>query len=273
MNLKQRIFEVLSIDEGEDRVSRAVDIALLLLILGNVAAMVIATDERIYSASPGFFTYFELVSFSIFAVEYGLRLWTCTQDPKYAHPVKGRLRYALQPLMIADGVAVLSYFILLALPASMDLGAFRALRLMSRLALLARYSSGLQALYAAIAARRNELLGVVSVVAALLLLASSLMYYIEQSAQPDKFSSIPATMWWGIITVTTVGYGDVSPVTPGGRLLAGVIALLGIGIFALPAGILGSGFMEQVNRRRNPSLSACPRCGLELGTGETSGDG
>ena len=266
MNVKNRVFEILSIDEGEDRVSQAVDTALLLLILSNVAALVMATDERIYRLAPGFFTYFEMVSFSIFAVEYILRLWSCTADPKYSHWLTGRVRYALQPLMVADGVAVISYFILLALPARMDLGAFRALRLVSRLALLARYSSGLQALYAAVAARRNELLGVVSVVAALLVLASSLMYYIEQSAQPEKFSSIPATMWWGIITVTTVGYGDVSPVTPGGRLLAGVIALLGIGIFALPAGILGSGFMEQVNRRRNPSLSACPRCGLELDT-------
>ena len=262
--MKSRVFAVLSIDEGEDRISRAVDTALLLLILANVAALVIVTDEHIRSLSPGFFYYFELVSFSIFAIEYALRLWSCTEDPRYAHPVTGRLRFAMQPLMIADAVAVISYFILFALPAGMDLGALRALRLVSRFALLARYSSGLQALSAALSARRNELLGVVSVVAALLVLASSLMYYIEQSAQPDKFSSIPATMWWSIITVTTVGYGDVAPVTPGGRLLAGVIALLGIGIFALPAGILGSGFMEQVNRRRPSATATCPRCGLDL---------
>ena len=262
--MKSRVFEILSIDEGEDRISRAVDTALLLLILSNVAVLVIVTDERIHSLSPGFFLYFELVSFCIFAIEYVLRLWSCTEDPKYAHPFTGRLRYAAQPLMIADAVAVLSYFILLTLPSGMDLGALRALRLVSRFALLARYSSGLQALSAAVSARRNELLGVVSVVAALLVLASSLMYYIEQSAQPDKFSSIPETMWWSIITVTTVGYGDVAPITPGGRLLAGVIALLGIGIFALPAGILGSGFMEQVNLRRSTTAASCPRCGLDL---------
>ena len=109
------------------------------------------------------------------------------------------------------------------------------------------------------------MLAVVSVVAALLVLASSLMFYLEHSAQPEKFSSIPATMWWSIITVTTVGYGDVAPVTPWGRLLAGVIALLGIGIFALPAGILGSGFMEQVAQRRSrPIIRTCPHCGLDL---------
>ena len=265
--MKSRVFQVLSIDEGEDRISRAVDTALLLLILSNVAALVIVTDDRIHSLSPGFFYYFELASFSIFAVEYALRLWSCTENPQYAHPVTGRLRFAMQPLMIADAVAVISYFVLFALPTGMDLGALRALRLVSRFALLARYSSGLQALSAALSARRNELLGVVSVVAALLVLASSLMYYIEQSAQPEKFSSIPATMWWSIITVTTVGYGDVAPVTPGGQLLAGIIALLGIGIFALPAGILGSGFMEQVNRRRAPPQTNCPRCGFYLGGG------
>ena len=262
--MKRRVFEILSIDEGEDRASRAVDTALLLLILTNVAALVVVTDERIHSLSPGFFYFFELISFSIFAIEYALRLWSCTEDPKYAHPLTGRLRFAMQPLMIADAVAVVSYFILFLLPAGVDLGALRALRLVSRFALLARYSTGLQALSAAISDRRNELLGVVSVVAVLLVLASSLMYYIEQSAQPEEFSSIPETMWWSIITVTTVGYGDVAPITPGGRLLAGFIALLGIGIFALPAGILGSSFMDQVNRRRASAGANCPRCGFDL---------
>ncbi len=265
--MKRRIHEILGVGEGDDWVSQTVDWLLLLLIVSNVAALVIVTDDNIHSLSPGFFYYFELVSFSIFAIEYALRLWSCTENPQYAHPVTGRLRFAMQPLMIADAVAVISYFILFALPTGMDLGALRALRLVSRFARLGRYSPGLQALSAALSARRNELLGVVSVLAVLLVLASSLMYYIEQSAQPDKFSSIPATMWWSIITVTTVGYGDVAPVTPGGQLLAGIIALLGIGIFALPAGILGSGFMEQVNRRRAPPQTNCPRCGFYLGGG------
>jgi len=114
-------------------------------------------------------------------------------------------------------------------------------------------------------------MGVISVLAVTLLLASSLMYFIEESAQPDKFSSIPATMWWGIITVTTVGYGDVSPVTPAGQILAGVIALLGIAIFALPAGILGSGFMEQLTRNGSPAVSVCPHCGMELNSSQADG--
>ncbi len=264
--MRRRLYEILETGQRGDWVSQVVDTALMLLIIGNVAALVISTDERVHAAAPGFFTYFEGVSFSIFAVEYLLRLWACTAEPRFAHPVAGRLRYMLRPLMVADAVAVLSYFIILLLPAAgLDLGAFRALRLVSRMARLARYSPGLQALALAISGRKNELLAVVSVLGALLVLASSLMYFAEEAAQPDKFSSIPAAMWWSIITVTTVGYGDVAPITPLGRLLAGIIALLGIGIFALPAGILGSGFMEQVNQRRHlPAIRTCPHCGREI---------
>ena len=265
--MKQRIHEILEADQDGDWLSQVVDVLLMLLIVSNVTAIIISTDESIYgSVPPGFFSWFEGVSFAIFAAEYALRVWVCTVDPQYAHPVKGRLRFALQPLMLADAVAVASYYVILALAVSgIDLGAFRALRLITRMARMARYSPGLRALASAITARKNELLGVVSVVGALLVLASSLMYFAEHSAQPDKFPSIPATMWWGIITVTTVGYGDVAPITPAGRLLAGVIALLGIGIFALPAGILGSSFMEQVNQRRSPPVArTCPHCGQDI---------
>lgn len=264
---KRRIHELLEVGHNEDGISRAVDTILLVLIVSNVAALVVSTDQRFHDAAPGFFLWFEGVSFGIFAVEYFLRLWCCTEEPGYEHPVTGRLRYMLKPLMVGDAVAVFSFFIILAVPPNNDvnLGVLRALRLVSRMALLARYSPGLQALTLAVSSRRNELLAVVSVVGVLLVLASSLMYYVEQGAQPDEFSSIPAAMWWGIITVTTVGYGDVAPITPLGRMLAGVIALLGIGIFALPAGILGSGFMEQVAaRRRESSVRTCPHCGLEI---------
>ena len=264
--IKRRVHELLEVGHHEDGLSRTVDTLVLLLIASNVTALVISTDRRIHDAAPGFFFWFEGVSFVIFALEYSLRLWACTAEPRFAHPIKGRLRYMLQPLMVADAIAVFSFFLIVIVPpdAGLNLGILRALRLVSRMGRLARYSPGIQALTLAISSRRNELLAVVSVVAALLVLASSLMFYVERTAQPDKFSSIPAAMWWSIITVTTVGYGDVAPITPLGRLLAGVIALLGIGIFALPAGILGSGFMEQVARRQEPSSSICPHCGRDI---------
>lgn len=265
-SIKRRVHELLEVGHNEDGISRLVDVILLVLIIANLAALVISTDRRIHDAAPSFFLWFEGGSFCIFAVEYLLRVWSCTTEPGYEHPVSGRVRYVFRPLMLADAAAVFSFFIILVVPPDneVNLGALRALRVVSRAALLARYSPGLQALTLAVSSRRNELLAVVSVVGALLILASSLMYYVEQSAQPEEFSSIPATMWWGIITVTTVGYGDIAPVTSLGRLLAGVIALLGIGIFALPAGILGSGFMEQVGRRRNSSGRTCPHCGKDI---------
>ena len=265
--MRRRLYEILEVGQSGDRTSQIVDAVLMLLIVSNVTALVVSTDDHLRSAASGFFLWFEGASFAVFAVEYLLRIWSCTADPEYAHPLKGRLRYMLNPIMMADAVAVGSYFIILLIPpeSGLDLGAFRAIRLVSRMARLARYSPGLRALATAVAAKKNELLAVVSVVGALLLLASSLMYYAEQEAQPEHFSSIPAAMWWGIITVTTVGYGDVSPVTPLGRLLAGVISLLGIGIFALPAGILGSSFMEQVSQRRNLTAArTCPHCGRDI---------
>lgn len=265
--MKRRIHELLEVGHHEDGISRAVDTILLLLIVSNVTALVISTDQRIHDAAPEAFLWFEGVSFSIFAGEYCLRLWCCTVEPGYEHPVTGRLRYMLKPLMVSDALAVSSFFIILVAPLDNDvnLGALRALRLVSRGALMARYSPGLQALMLAVSSRRNELLAVVSVVGILLVMASSLMFYVEQGAQPHEFSSIPATMWWSIITVTTVGYGDVAPITPLGRMLAGVIALLGIGIFALPAGILGSSFMEQVAARHaESSVSVCPHCGRDI---------
>ena len=266
-DVRRRVHEILEVGESGDRASQAVDIFLMLLITGNVAAIVISTDEKIHSAAPGFFLWFEAASFGIFVVEYVLRVWSCVSDDRYSHPVKGRLRFAAHPLMLADAAALLSFLFIVIAPSDggLNLVVFRALRLVGRLARLGRYSPGLRDLGLAIAMRRNEMLAVVSVVAALLVLASSLMFYIEHDAQPDKFSSIPEAMWWSIITVTTVGYGDVAPETPLGRLLAGVIALLGIGIFALPAGILGSGFMEQVNQRRSrPVIRNCPHCGLDI---------
>ena len=262
VKVKRRVHDILEVGQSGDRASQAADTGLMLLIVANVAAIIVSTDTDIHDAASGFFRYFEMISFCIFGVEYLLRIWSCTSNPDYAHPVTGRLRYLLRPLMLADATAVFTYFTFLFLPTGLDLGALRTLRLLSRLASLARYSAGMQAVVAVATARRSELLAVVSVVGALLVLASSLMYFIEHSVQPEKFSSIPETMWWSVITVTTVGYGDVWPITPLGRLLAGIIALLGVGIFALPAGILGSGFVEQFHRRNTHSSEmVCPHCG------------
>lgn len=145
--------------------------------------------------------------------------------------------------MLVDLLVILPFYVGLMIPSSLDLRVMRVIRLVARLARMERSSHGLRTMGRVVQARSNELISVITVLLVLLLVASSLVFVLENGVQPDDYSSIPETMWWGIITLTTVGYDDVYPVTIAGRLLTGVIAILGIGLFALPAGILGSGFI------------------------------
>jgi voltage-gated potassium channel len=149
----------------------------------------------------------------------------------------------------------------------LDLRFVRAVRLLrlSRSMKIARYSQSMQTLGRVLRAKRHELAVTAFAGAILLISAASGMYFVEHEAQPNAFSSIPAALWWGVVTLTTVGYGDVYPVTLLGRCLASVIAILGIGLFALPAGILAGGFAEELHR--NDRVATCPNCGLELKKG------
>lgn len=112
--------------------------------------------------------------------------------------------------------------------------------------------------------KKEELVLSMVFVVFMLIIVSSVMYYVEHSAQPEKFTSIPATMWWGVSAMTTVGYGDIHPITPLGKLLGGLSAIMGIGLFALPTGILVSGFSEQVRNHKSPVRRVCPHCGKEI---------
>jgi voltage-gated potassium channel len=160
--------------------------------------------------------------------------------------------------MVIDLVAIVPFFF----GAVLDLRFLRALRLLRflRLFKLARYSDSIQLFVRVLRLKREELVITSVVGTIILLMASSLMYFAERSAQPEVFSSIPATLWWGVITLTTVGYGDVTPVTPVGQLLGAMIAITGIGLFALPASILASGFIEAARGK----ISYCPHCHQEI---------
>ena len=263
--LKKRVYEILELTTPGDRTSQFIDIFLMALICLNAFALIMGTVRSIFQTAPIFFDSLERASVAIFTVEYLLRIWVCTSAPKYAHPILGRIRFAFSPLLLLDLLAILPFYVvpLLGLK-QLDLRFLRAVRLFARVARLARYSTGIRALGAVLDSRKNELLTVVAVLLLLLVVASSLMFFAESEAQPDKFPSIPAAMWWSIITLTTVGYGDVIPVTMEGRIIAALIAVLGIGMFALPAGILGSGFLEELQQRRRQESRLCPHCGEEL---------
>ena len=261
-NLQRVVHSALGPDP-DSRVGKAVSVSLTALIVLNITALVLETVDEIHNLSPRAFSVFEAVSVGVFTVEYLLRIWSCVADPRYSHSISGRLRFIASPLALVDLIAILPFYAALLNLSEVDLRVLRAARLMGRAARLGQYSSGLRTLGRVVQAKRTELVTVIMVLSLLLLLSSSLMFYAENDAQPDVFSSIPETMWWGIITLTTVGYGDAYPITVLGRTLAGLMAVLGIGLFALPAGILGSGFIEEVQHRVGRG-KRCPHCGERI---------
>jgi len=200
-------------------------------------------------------------SVAAFTVEYVLRAWSCVEDERYRGPVRGRIRFLLRPMALVDLLAVLPFY----LPFwGMDLRSIRVLRMMRivRVAKVARYYTALRVIRNVFVTQKEELVLTSTVMVMLLVVASSLMYVCENAVQPEVFSSIPATMWWAVATLTTVGYGDLYPVTVVGKMLGSVIAVLGILMFALPAGILGAGFMDEIQKAKKKR--ACPHCGETL---------
>ncbi len=258
--MKQRIYRLLESSDLDHAAVRRFRLAILLLIALNVLVVILETVDSINAEFGECFHLFEIVSVVIFTIEYGARLWVCTLKAGYRHPVTGRLRFALTPLALIDLIAILPYF--LPLFFNIDLRCIRAMRLFRifRILKIGRYSESMKVFVRVFRAKKEELLITLFTVFVMLVISSSVMYAVENEVQPEKFSSIPATMWWALITLTTVGYGDVFPVTIAGKILGGVLALLGVGLFALPAAILASAFSQEIRRSQPPGI-ACPHCG------------
>jgi voltage-gated potassium channel len=201
------------------------DWTIALLIVLNVVALMLESDKGIDAAYHPWFVAFEAASLLAFGVEYALRLWACTADPRYARPVVGRLRFALRPLQLIDLLALLPA-VLFFLPGVPDLRFVRAVRLLRilRVLKLGRYSDAVALLGRVLSQRRAELAVTGLVLVVLLVVAASALHFAEADAQPEKFGSIPDSLWWAVITLTTIGYGDVYPVTPLGKVFGGLIA-------------------------------------------------
>ncbi len=262
--IRSRIWELVEVSYATDDHSPVLDwydAGMMTFILLNVLAVVIESVEEIGARFTVFFSAFEVFSVAVFTIEYMVKLWACTADARYAHPVLGRVKYALTPMVIIDLLSFLPFYLWF-LP--LDLRFLRALRLfrLLRVLKLGRYSQSVALMGSVFRRKRADLAASALVLFVMLVIAASIMYYAENEAQPEAFSSIPAAMWWGVATFTTVGYGDVYPITPLGRIFGSFIAILGIGIFALPAGILASGFSEERERMRSErERRVCPHCG------------
>jgi voltage-gated potassium channel len=271
-DLKARVFDILEKRNGD---RRFLNIFIMGLILLNVAAVVLETVDWVYAAYFPLFQAFEIFSVAVFTIEYLLRIWSCTEDPRYENPLWGRLRFLIMPLALVDLLAILPFY----LPFAFDLRFLRAMRLfrLFRILKLARYSDSMQTFADVLRLKKEELLLMFFAIMILLVISSSLMYEAEHDAQPEAFASIPAAMWWGIVTLTTVGYGDIYPVTDWGRFIGSVVVILGIGLFALPTGVLASGFAEVLAKSKEEQKMRkirCPHCGQYIGelTGNSGTD-
>ena len=253
---RNHLFHILYRPLPGTRFARPVSIFLAGLIIVNCLALSLETVASIYAGRGHFFHGLEVASTCIFALEYALRVWTCVEEPKYAAPVTGRLRYVVSPLAILDLLAILAFF------APLDLRFLRIFRLtrLFRVLHLETFNRSMQAIFEAIARRRHLLYVSVAIMATAVYCTAVLLYAVEHAAQPDKFSSIPETVWWAVETLTTIGYGDITPITPMGKALTSVIAIFGIGIFALPTAILTAAILDA-----GQTLSGtCPHCQGDL---------
>jgi voltage-gated potassium channel len=252
------------------RLGIALDWGIMTLIVINILAVLLETVDPVAAAYGRELYLIEIVSVSVFTVEYLAHVWSIPESRTYEDPVRGRLRFMLSPLMLIDLVAILPFY--LSGVVAVDARFVRALRLFRvvRLLKIARYSETMRSFSSVVRSQKEKLVVAAAMNVILLVLSSSVMYQLEHQAQPELFSSIPATLWWGAMTLTTVGYGDMFPVTEWGQLAASFIAVFGIGLFALPASILAAGFIEdsQSNdeQTRSDADGSCPHCGESLET-------
>ena len=244
---RQRTHEFLSISIPSDRFGLIFDRFMIALILLNILAIILETVESINAQYSKLFYYFELFSVAVFTIEYILRVWSCVEDKdnEYSHPIMGRFKYTLSPMAVIDLLAFLPFYLTAFF--AIDLRILRILRML-RLLKLTRYSPALSVVWAVITKQRRALSAAFFIMLVALLFTSSIIYLFEHEAQPEKFSSIPESMWWGLATLTTVGYGDVTPVTNGGKLFAGMAMILAIGLAALPIGVVATGFSNEIKK-------------------------
>lgn len=266
-DLKRRVREIVQIPSAPDDVAgRTFDAFIVTLIVLNAIVLVVETIPGVVDGREAWFDAFEWFSVVVFIVEYLLRVWSITVEPEYAHPIKGRLAWMRSPFAIIDVLAILPAFLVFV---GADLRFLRVLRIL-RIVKLGRYADSFRILGDVLRRSRRELLTSAFLVGVALILTSSFMYYAERDAQPDSFSSIPAAMWWGIVALTTTGYGDIVPVTALGRFLGGLTAVLGVAAIALPVGILSSSFVQEIEarRRQRPLAAAILAASLQQGLEE-----
>jgi len=247
---QQRMLQILERSSKDDRVSMMVDQLLGLLIILNIFAISLESIESLSQQYATQFWWFEIVSVTVFGIEYLLRIWAskANETSKYSSALGRRLEYIFSFTGLIDLLAILPSVLPLFIGET-DLRWLRAMRLI-RLFKISHYSSALEDLLSAVRSEMSSFGAALYLLLIALFMSSAVMYLVENEAQPEKFSSIPETMWWSLITLTTVGYGDVSPVTTIGRIVGAITALMGVCVVAMLTGIVASAFSNQIAQRK-----------------------
>ena len=250
--VKRKIFEIIQPDCGSSPISRAFDFFITGLILVSVIAVFVGTFE-LSAGTSRTLEMVEKIASVAFTIEYALRIFTADLLRPELPPWKSRVKYVVSPMAAIDLVAILPFWLPMILPGSL-LG-MRALRLVRLLRIfkLNRYFDAMRAIGAVIVEKRRELVGSLFFIVLLMLVTSLLMYSIEHDAQPEAFRNAFSGLWWAVATVTTVGYGDIYPVTHLGRLLGAIIAFSGIAAVAVPTGIITAGLSSVMERTKEPA--------------------
>jgi len=238
--MRAQLFAILHAPDAGNPIARRVNYFLAVLIVANAVSVTLESMPGIDRTWLPVLRWFEALSTCIFVIEYAARLWTCVEQGHLTHPVWGRLRFARQPLSLLDLLAIATYW------TPWDLRFLRVVRLVRLLKVfhLYEFEAALDRLTVSLSRRKELLLVSVVLMALFVYLAASLLYQFEHQRQPEVFSSVPATFWWASVTFNTIGYGDMVPLTPFGRLFAGLVSVFGIGVFALPTAIVIAAIIE-----------------------------
>ncbi len=247
--LRSRLYDFLEMGSFGSRLGTFFEAFMVVLIVSNIIAVAAETVPTLWEQYEQQFQAFEIFSVSIFTVEYLVRLWVCVEkaDPEDDRSATAdRIAYIFSPMAIIDLLAILPFHLIAV--TSVDLRFLRIFRLL-RLLKLIRYSAAMSSLVRVMYEEGRSLLAALVVMMGLLFFAAALMYFAERHAQPEDFGSIPAALWWAIATLTTVGYGDVVPITTAGKIIGGCVMIFGLAFFAIPIGIIASGFSSEMHRK------------------------
>ena len=267
LKIKKRIFQMLESSKEENIIDRIANIFLIALILLNLLLVIVETFS-VPQQIAKILNYIETISVIIFTIEYILRVWTSDLLYPKNNVLISRIRYIFSFMAIIDLLAILPFYLPLLIP--VDLRVLRTLRIIRlfRIFKINRYTDALSTIGKVFKKKASQLVSSIIVVGLLMIISAVLMYNIENQAQPEQFSNAFSSLWWAIATLTTVGYGDIYPITTLGKILSAVIALLGIGLVAVPTGIITSGFMEVLEddklNNNDCGKKYCPYCGHKL---------